>query len=95
MTLAFDAGFRSRPNRRGEDGSDDDQRVLALAFRDRMEWAIGHNTSIEAPVERAGNVAPPDDTASAIRGAAGSTIARSATSRPRWRSSPDSMARGS
>lgn len=47
MALTHAVGFVCRPNRRGEDGSDDDQRVLALTFRDRMEWAVGHNTSVE------------------------------------------------
>lgn len=49
LTLRYEAGFIKRPNRRGESGSDDDQRVLALMFRDRFEWAVGHNTSVERP----------------------------------------------
>lgn len=56
MTLTFEAGFRSRPNRRGEDADDDDQRVLALLFRDKCEWAVGHNTSVEDPVKVNGTV---------------------------------------
>lgn len=56
MKLSFAAGFRCRPNRRGEDGSDEDQRVLALAFRDRMEWAVGHNTSPKRPIAKDGKV---------------------------------------
>ena len=56
MEVTFAAGFRCRPNRRGEDGSDDDQRVLALSFRDRMEWAVGHNTSVEHPKPENGQV---------------------------------------
>ena len=60
MALTFASGFRCRPNRRGEDGSDEDQRVLALNFRDRMEWAVGHNTSVERPVRK-------DDKVSALR----------------------------
>ncbi len=50
MALHYPAGFWCRPNRRGEDAaSDDDPRVLALLFRDRKEWAVGHNTSILPP----------------------------------------------
>jgi len=47
MALTFAGGFVCRPNRRGEDAADEDQRVLALNFRDHMEWAVGHNTSVE------------------------------------------------
>lgn len=50
LELRFEAGFYPRPNRRGEDTEDDDQRVLALNFRDRVEWAVGHNTSVQIPV---------------------------------------------
>jgi len=50
VALTYDRGFTPRPNRRGEDGADDDQRVLALSFRDNMEWAVGHNTSVLRPV---------------------------------------------
>jgi hypothetical protein len=56
LALAFDRGFVARPNRRGEDARDDDQRVLALNFRDQVEWAVGHNTSIERPVVTGGKV---------------------------------------
>ena len=49
LTLRYQAGFVPRPNRRGEDANDVDQRVLALMFRDRMEWAVGHNTSVVQP----------------------------------------------
>lgn len=56
LALHCDKGFLCRPNRRGEDGSDDDQRVLALTFRDHMEWAVGHNTSVEKPNVTAGKV---------------------------------------
>ncbi|WP_437562975.1 DISARM system helicase DrmA [Sorangium sp. So ce542] len=55
MELTYERGFVSRPNRRGEDG-DEDQRALALAFRDHREWAVGHNTSVERPVEKNGKV---------------------------------------
>ncbi|TKC98159.1 DISARM system helicase DrmA [Polyangium fumosum] len=56
MELVYERGFVSRPNRRGEDGSDEDQRVLALSFREHREWAVGRNTSVEKPVEKDGKV---------------------------------------
>ncbi len=56
LALSFAAGFRSRPNRRGEDATDDDQRVLALMFRDKLEWAVGHNTSLVRPSHADGAV---------------------------------------
>ena len=49
LTLRYPRGFLARPNRRGEEAADDDQRVLALMFRDRYEWAVGHNTSVDLP----------------------------------------------
>jgi hypothetical protein len=56
LALQYEQGFVCRPNRRGEEGSDDDQRVLALTFRNHMEWAVGHNTSVEKPEEHDGKV---------------------------------------
>ena len=53
LTLRHAAGFVPRPNRRGEAADDDDQRVLALMFRDRVEWAVGHNTSVVEPTRDA------------------------------------------
>ncbi len=50
LALHYERGFLWRPNRRGEDAArEDDPRVLALLFRDRKEWAVGHNTSILPP----------------------------------------------
>ncbi|HRI07241.1 MAG TPA: DISARM system helicase DrmA [Nannocystaceae bacterium] len=49
LTLRYPRGFLARPNRRGEEAADDDQRVLALMFRGRYEWAVGHNTSVDLP----------------------------------------------
>ena len=49
LSIRHGRGFLARPNRRGEDASDEDQRILALMFRDRYEWAVGHNTSVELP----------------------------------------------
>jgi hypothetical protein len=57
LALHYERGFLWRPNRRGEDASsDDDPRVLALLFRDRKEWAVGHNTSILPPEPDANGV---------------------------------------
>jgi hypothetical protein len=56
IALTYERGFICRPNRRGEDGSEEDQRVLALTFRNNMEWAVGHNTSVQRPVPQAGTV---------------------------------------
>jgi hypothetical protein len=56
LEATFERGFASRPNRRGEDGTDEDQRVLALNFRDHREWAVGHNTSVERPSVVSGKV---------------------------------------
>lgn len=50
FSIRYLGGFVARPNRRGEDANDYDQRVLALLFRDKFEWAVGHNTSAESPV---------------------------------------------
>lgn len=58
LALVFERGFASRPNRRGENGTDADRRVLALLFREHREWAVGHNTSLApvAPVVSSGKV---------------------------------------
>lgn len=50
FSLRYAPGFLKRPNRRGEDTDDPDQRILALNFRDKFEWAVGHNTSVKQPV---------------------------------------------
>jgi hypothetical protein len=50
FTMRYPKGFVARPNRRGEDANNYDQRVLALLFRDKCEWAVGHNTSVQHPV---------------------------------------------
>lgn len=50
LGLHYPDGFLWRPNRRGEEAAaDDDPRVLALLFRQRKEWAVGHNTSLLSP----------------------------------------------
>jgi hypothetical protein len=56
LSVHYPAGFLSRPNRVGEEAIDEDQRVLALLFRDRQEWAVGHNTGVEVPQVENGRV---------------------------------------
>jgi hypothetical protein len=57
FTMRYPRGFVPRPNRRGEDANNYDPRVLALLFRDKCEWAVGHNTSLALPApDREGNV---------------------------------------
>ena len=56
LALRYAGGFLSRPNRRGEGADDDDQNVLALMFRNHMEWAVGHNTSVLEPAPVDGRV---------------------------------------
>lgn len=51
LSLHFAPGFLSRPNRVGEDAAEEDPRVLALMFRDRVEWAVGHNASVMPPTQ--------------------------------------------
>jgi hypothetical protein len=50
LALSYERGFVARPNRRGEASEDDDKQVLALLFRNHVEWAVGHNTSLAAPI---------------------------------------------
>src|SRR5690606_12148925 len=49
MELEYEAGFIPRPNRRGEGSRDTDLAVFALQFRDKVEWAVGHNVSVAPP----------------------------------------------
>jgi hypothetical protein len=44
-------GFVPRPNRRGEHANDWDEQVSDLQFRDRVEWAVGHNASVLVPAD--------------------------------------------
>lgn len=50
FSMRYPGGFVARPNRRGEDANHYDHRVLALLFRKKFEWAVGHNTSVQQPV---------------------------------------------
>jgi hypothetical protein len=49
LRIRFERGFEPRANHRGGGSDDYDQRVLALLFRDSLEWAVGHNTSLREP----------------------------------------------
>jgi hypothetical protein len=49
LELAYAPGFVPRPNRKGEDARDFDDRVADVQFRDHHEWAVGHGVSVQAP----------------------------------------------
>jgi hypothetical protein len=51
LALDYAPGLVPRPNRRGEHANDWDEQVADLQFRERIEWAVGHNASVLAPVE--------------------------------------------
>lgn len=53
FAMRYPKGFVPRPNRRGENADNEDQKILALLFRDRFEWAVGHNTSVRLPAPEA------------------------------------------
>ncbi len=42
LELAYEGGFLPRPNWRGENANDFDERVADLQFRDKVELAVGH-----------------------------------------------------
>ena len=97
LALHYEPGFLWRPNRRGEDApSDDDPRVLALLFRDKKEWAVGHNTSILPPEpDRTAEFAPWSRPKSLATKFPMSNIGRSTALPSRWRTWRSSMARDS
>jgi hypothetical protein len=43
-----DEGFVPRPNQRGLDNDDWDERVADLQYRDACEYAVGHSSATEA-----------------------------------------------
>ncbi len=47
LEVSFAGGLVPRPNRQGEEARDFDDRVADLQFRDHVEWAVGHGTSVE------------------------------------------------
>jgi hypothetical protein len=49
MALEYAPGFVARPNRRGENASDWDDKVVDLQFRNRFEHAVGHGVSARVP----------------------------------------------
>jgi hypothetical protein len=50
LVLEHAAGLVARADRRGEVADEWDDNVADLQFRDRFEWAVGHNASVLAPV---------------------------------------------
>ena len=58
VQLAVEApgGLVARPNRRDEGSGEWDDKVADLQFRERCEWAVGHNVSVVAPPEGATRV---------------------------------------
>src|SRR5690606_18804298 len=56
LALGCEAGFVPRPNRTGEAADDDlDARMMDLHYRERVEFAVGHNVAAE-PIFEAGRV---------------------------------------
>jgi hypothetical protein len=49
MEIACDAGIIARPDHTGEGSEDWDTSVSDLQFRNRCEYAVGHNISVEIP----------------------------------------------
>jgi len=51
LSLRCDAGFVARPDLRGRDTRDWDDRVAELQYRDAMEYAVGHGVATHASVD--------------------------------------------
>ena len=49
LAVELEQGFVQRPNRRDETSQDWDDKVADLQFRNRFEWAVGHNVSVVFP----------------------------------------------
>ncbi len=49
LTVRTPGGFVPRPNLRGQEGNDWDERVADLQYRHDCEYAVGHNVSATAP----------------------------------------------
>jgi hypothetical protein len=49
FALRCEQGFLPRPNRRGADSHDLDERTADLQFRDKVEYAVGHGVSVTMP----------------------------------------------
>ena len=52
LTVEADKPFVARPNPRGRDANDPDERTADLQYRDVMEYAVGHGTSTRSTVTR-------------------------------------------
>ncbi len=50
LTVEGDRLFVPRPNPRGRDGDDPDERIADLQYRDAMEYAVGHGVSTRGVV---------------------------------------------
>ncbi len=50
LTVEADGPFVPRPNPRGRDHDDPDERIADLQYRDVMEYAVGHGTSTRSSV---------------------------------------------
>lgn len=50
LTVECDRPFVPRPNPRGREGDDTDERIADLQYRDVMEYAVGHGTSTRSSV---------------------------------------------
>jgi hypothetical protein len=54
LALENDRPFVPRPNPRGQQGEDTDERIAELQYRDVVEYAVGHGTSTRASVTAGG-----------------------------------------
>src|SRR5206468_3916024 len=50
LTVEADRPFVPRPNPRGHERHDPDERIADLQYRDTMEFAVGHGTSVHSVV---------------------------------------------
>jgi hypothetical protein len=50
LTVESNRSFVPRPNLRGRQGTDPDERIAELQYRDAMEYAVGHGTSTRSAV---------------------------------------------
>ncbi len=54
LTVEADRPFVPRPNPRGRDGNDADERIAELQYRDAMEFAVGHGTATRSVLDDSG-----------------------------------------
>lgn len=50
LAIEADRPFVARPNPRGRDANDPDERIADLQYRDVMEYAVGHGTSTRSTI---------------------------------------------